>query len=252
MRDKRASVLFGATPNPVIGAAFGLAYGPPIFFDGQGFLVAKDSGITSLADLGKRSVCFINAAPAERGVYDLLEPKLKQPEMRDPFSERGEMEVALLDAHCDAMTGDVSWLANAALGFRAQAGHFTILPETISLDPLSPAYRSDDLQWAALIRWTVWTLLQAEEYGITQANAAHFGPTDDPVVQRLLGTIPWIGKAFGIPDDAFRHAIEAVGNYGEIYDRDVGLHSPLNLPRGKNALASNGGLMWSLPVEALQ
>ena len=252
VRDKRASVLFGATPNPVIGAAFGLSYGPPIFFDGQGFLVAKEKGISTLAGLSKRDVCFINAAPAERTLYTELDTKLAEPEAHFPFSERGEMEVALLDDHCDAMTGDISWLANARLGFKRQASRFVILPETISLDPLAPAYRNDDPQWAALIDWTVWSLLQAEAYGITQSNAAGIRKSADVAVQRLLGTTPWLGKALGVSDDAMFHAIEAVGNYGEIFDRDVGAGSPLKLPRGRNALASQGGLMWALPVETLQ
>ena len=252
VRDRRASVLFGATPNPVIGAAFGLSYGPPMFFDGQGFLVAKDKGISTVAGLSKHSVCFINAAPAERTLYTELDPKLAPPETHFPFSERGEMEVALLDEHCDAMTGDISWLASARLGFKGMAARFVILPETISLDPLSPAYRNDDPQWAALVDWTVWSLLQAEAYGITQANAAAMRHSEDVAVQRLLGTTPWLGKALGVPDDAMFHAIQAVGNYGEIFDRDVGDGSALQLPRGRNALASAGGLMWALPVEPLQ
>ena len=252
VRDKRANVLFGATPNPVVGAAFGLSFGPPMFFDGQGFLVAKDSGIATLDDLSKRRVCFINASPPEQTLYDALEPRLKTPEMRFPFSERGEMEVALIDDHCDAITGDVSWLANARRSFHAQVSRFEILPETISTDPLAPTYRSDDPQWAALVDWTVWALLQAEEHGITQANAETMRGSKDVVVQRLVGATPWLGKALGVSDDAFLHAVQAVGNYGELYRRDVGEASGLQLPRGRNRLASAGGLMWALPVEPLQ
>ncbi len=105
---------------------------------------------------------------------------------------------------------------------------------------------------ASVVSWTVWALLQAEEHGVTQANAETMRKSADPIVQRLTGTAPWIGKALGVPDDGFLHAIEAVGNYGEMYDRDVGEDSPLKLPRGRNALASRGGLMWALPVEPLQ
>ena len=252
VRDKRASVLFGATPNPMIGNAFGVSFGPPMFFDGQGFLVAKDKGISTLDQLGGRDVCFINASPAERTLYTGLDPKLAKPEAHFPFTERGELEVALLDDHCDAMTGDVSWLANARLGFKRFASRFVIMPATISLDPLSPAYRRDDPDWAALIDWTVWSLLQAESYGITQANAATMRDSKDVGVRRLLGTSPWLQKALGVSDDAFFHAIEAVGNYGEMYDRDVGAGSALKLPRGPNALAANGGLMWALPIETLE
>ncbi len=252
VRDRKVSVLFGATPNPVVGAAYDAGFGPPIFYDGQGFLVANDKNIASLADLGGRRVCFINASPPEQGLYDALEPRLQQKELRFPYSERGEMEAALVGGHCDAITGDVSWMANARAAFHAQTERFTVLPDTISLDPLSPAYHTGDPQWASLVDWTVWALLQAEEHGVTQANVDGMRESSDPAVQRLTGAVPWIGKALGVPDDAFRHAVQAVGNYGEMFDRDVGRGSRLGLPRGRNALASRGGLMWALPVEPLQ
>lgn len=252
LRDGKADVLFGATPNPVIGGIYNVAFGPPIFFDGQGFLVSKASKITSLADLAGRHVCFINTSPAETALYDALEPRLKRPEIRFPYTERGEMEAALVGGHCDAITGDVSWLANVRSAFHARISDFTILPETISLDPLSPAYRAGDAQWASLVDWTVWALLQAEQHGVTRANVAQMHDSADPVARRLAGATPWIGKALGVTDDAFRRAIQAVGNYGEMYDRDVGKSSELDMPRGRNALASQGGLMWALPVEPTQ
>ena len=252
LRDGRVDVMFGATPHPVIAATYGVAFGPPMFFDGQGFLVARDSGIATPADLAGRRVCFINASPPERGLYDALEPHLATPETRFPFSERGEMEAALVGGHCEAITGDISWMANVRSAFHAQIARFAVLPDTISLDPMSPAFRTGDPQWAALVDWTVWALLQAEEHGITQANAEDMRRSPDPVVRRLTGELPWMARSLGVDEDAFRLAVEAVGNYGELYDRDVGRDSPLRLPRGRNALASQGGLMWALPVEPLQ
>ncbi|MGI4943816.1 MAG: hypothetical protein ACRYHQ_25175 [Janthinobacterium lividum] len=252
LRDGKVDVLFGVTPNPVIGATYHTAFGPPIFFDGQGFLVPRDGGITTLADLSRRHVCFINAAPPEQTLYDALEPRLAVREERFPYSERGEMEAALVGGHCDAITGDISWMANVRASLHGQVSRFMVLPEMISLDPMSPAYRTGDAPWALLLDWTVWALLQAEEHGVTRANAASLTGSPDPVVRRLTGAMPWIGRALGVADDAFLHAIETVGNYGEIYDRDVGSHSRLALPRGRNALASQGGLMWTLPVEPLQ
>jgi len=252
LRDGKIDVLFGATPNPIIGETYGVRYGAPIFYDGAGLLVSTQGGIKTLADLSHRSVCFINASPPEHILYDQLEPRLAQPEWRFPYTERGEMEVALVDGHCDAMIGDISWLANVRSAFHAQIKRFTVLPERLTIDPFSPVTRVADAQWNALIDWTVWALLQAEEQGVTKENAVAMRDSSNPVVRRLTGATPWIGKAFDISDDGFLHAIQAVGNYGEIYDRDVGMHSRLELPRGRNELASRGGLMWALPVEPLQ
>jgi len=252
LRDGKTDVLFGATPNPVLGMVYHLAYGPPILIDGQGFLVANRLEIRTLSDLGGRNVCFINASPPEQTLYDALEPRLKKRENRFPYSERGEMDIALLDGHCDAITGDISWMANVRASFNKRASEFSVLSDTLSIDPMSPTYRTDDLQWAALVDWTVWAVEQAETHGMTQANVATLGQSTDPVVQRLAGSVPWIGRALGISDDAFKHAVAAVGNAEEIYQRNVGSGSSLDLPRGRSALAAQGGLLWSLPVEPLQ
>ena len=252
LRDGKVDVLFGATPNPVIGAIYKAAFGPPLFFDGQGFLVSDRSGIKTLAGLAGRHVCFINASPPEQLLYDALDPQLAKPSVHFPFTERGEMIDAFIAGHCDAVTGDISWMANVRAGIHARASTVSILPGTISVDPFSPAYRRDDPQFASLVDWTVWALLQAEEHGVTQADIGAMRGSPDPVARRLAGSTSWIAKSLGLPEDGFARAIAAVGNFGEIYDRDVGEKSALRLPRGRNALASNGGLMWALPVEPLQ
>ncbi len=252
VRDGKVDVLFGATPDPVIGQVYKVGFGPPVFIDGQGFLVSKRSGVRTVADLAGKPVCFINAAPPEQTLYDALDPHLRVPTTHFPFSERGEMEVALMNGHCDVVTGDVSWMAGIRASFGKHGGDFTVLPDTISIDPFSPAFRDDDPRWNALVSWTVWALLQAEAHGVTQANVAAMRTSGDPVARRLAGAMPWIAKALGIGDDGFAHAIAAVGNYGELYERDVGMGSTLRLPRGRNQLAVNGGLLWALPVEPLQ
>jgi len=252
LRDSKISVLFGATPDPVIGGVYGVGFGPPMFLDGQGFLVSTASGIETLADLAGKRVCFINASKPEQVLYDVLEPMLREREIRMPYSERGEMEVALVDGHCDAITGDISWMANVRAAFHAQISRFKVLPETLTVDPFAPAYRVGDAQWASLVDWTVWVLMQAEAHKVTQANAGAPAEDADITVRRLLGTTPWIARALGIGDDGFRNALVAVGNYGEIFERNIGAHSRLDLPRGRNRLVSAGGAMWALPVEPLQ
>jgi general L-amino acid transport system substrate-binding protein len=252
LRDHTVDVLFGATPNPVIGGVYRVVYGPPLFLDGQGFLADNRRGIHHAADLAGHNVCFINAAPPEQGLYDALEPGLKTPERRFPYSERGEMEIALLDGHCDAITGDISLMANVRASFGKRASGFTVLPDTVSTDPFSPVTRAGDPQWSALVDWTVWALLQAEAHGLDHANLEAARTSEDPVARRLAGATPWIGRALGVSDDAFAHAIASVGNYGEVFDRDVGQTSALELARGRNRLMEQGGAFWALPVEPLQ
>lgn len=252
LRDGKVDVLFGATPNPLIGSAYHVRFASPIFYDGQGFLASPASGITSLPQLAGRHVCFINASPPEQLLYDVLDPQLRRPTVHFPYSERGEMVDAFIGNHCDAITGDVSWMANVRAGIRARGADAVLLPETISVDPLSPAVRDGDARFAALVDWTVWALLQAEAHGVTRASVAAMRTSADPVARRLAGATPWIGKALDISDEGFARAIAVVGNAAEIYERDVGQGSALALPRGRNRLATQGGLMWALPVEPLQ
>ncbi len=105
------------------------------------------------------------------------------------------MEAALVNGHCDAITDDISWMANVCSALHAHTERFVVLLDTISLDPLSPVYRIGDPQWASLVDWTVWMLLQAEEHGVTRANAAAMRDSPDPIVRRLMGTTPWLAKA---------------------------------------------------------
>ncbi|MBE7210249.1 MAG: transporter substrate-binding domain-containing protein [Gluconacetobacter diazotrophicus] len=251
VRSGRADVLFGATPDPVTGAVKHLAFGPPVFFDGQGFLVRRELNVGSPAGLSGKNVCFINAAPSERTLYDGLEPTLATPERHFPYSERGEMNVALLDGHCDAVTADLSILANVRASFGNRAGGFSILDGTVSTDPFAPAVRDGDPAWLAIVDWTVWALVQAEQHGVTHANLLASRQGRDPAARRLAGE-PWIARTLGLDDLAFARAIAAVGNYGEIYDRDVGRDSKLGLPRGRNQPAEQGGLLWALPVQPAQ
>jgi general L-amino acid transport system substrate-binding protein len=247
LQKGETDVLIGATPSATGVWAYGVQFGPPVFYDAQGIMVNRAAGIAKLADLAGRHVCFIdgtdtevmlNVAMRARGIaYNPY-----------PFQEEGEMDAALAVGHCDSMSADLSRLAEKRSTFHARTADFVMLPETLTLDPVAPAYRQGDAQWGAIIDWTIYALVQAEASGVTQANVAAQHDSADPVVQRLLGIDFAAGRALGLDHDWAARMIAAVGNYGEIYERTVGEGAPLRLPRGLNALWTSGGLMHPLPV----
>jgi general L-amino acid transport system substrate-binding protein len=169
-----------------------------------------------------------------------------------PFEEEGEMEAAFVTRNCAAITADVSQLAYEQLGFKSMAKNFEILPEVIAKDPLAPTYTLDDPQWAAIVNWTVEALIQAEESGVTQANLAEMKmkmkKSNDVVIRRLLGIQRGYGQLIGLDDAWAARVIEAVGNYGEMFERDLGSGSVMKLPRGANNLWTHGGIIYALPI----
>ena len=154
----------------------------------------------------------------------------------------------LFRSQCEVYSADITQLAVTRAKFRALAKDYVILPERLSEDPLAPAYRFDDPQWAAVVTWTVTALIQAEESGVSRANLAASRASTDPVIQRLLGTKGHIGHALGLADDWVARAIAAVGNYGEMFDRDLGAGSRLKLERGVNGLWTKEGLLYASPI----
>jgi general L-amino acid transport system substrate-binding protein len=240
-------LLVGATPNATDGAHYGVAYGPPVFYDSLMIMAHQDAGIRSLADLAGRGVCYVLNTDNER----LLQAAMRARAIRTiplPFEEEGEMEAALVVGHCDAIAADLSKLAQARAGFHKQSDDFVLLPERLTLEPIAPAYRQGDAQWAGIVDWTVYALLQAEANGVTAGNVTERRGSGDLAVERLLGEDYATAQALGLVHDWAAHVIAAVGNYGEIYRRTAGEQSPLHLPRGLNALWSDGGLMQPLPM----
>ena len=240
-------VLIGATPSASGVWQYGVQFGPPVFYDAQGIMVHREAGIHTLADLAHRTVCYIDGT--DTGV--VLDATLRARGIAYypyPFQEEGEMDAALVVGHCDSMSADLSRLAEKRSSFHARAADFVLLPETLTLEPVAPAYRQGDAQWGTIIDWTVHALVQAEASGVTQANVTAMRDSADPAVQRLLGIDFAAGRALGLDHDWAARVIATLGNYGEIYERSAGQDSPLRLPRGLNALWTNGGLMHPLPV----
>jgi general L-amino acid transport system substrate-binding protein len=225
----------------------GFAFARPVFYDSQGILVNKTTGIHSLGDLAGKKICFLIGTEIERQ----LTAYMLRRDIRfipGPFSEEGEMEAAFVTRNCAAVTADVSQLAYERISFRNMAQNFEILPEIVAQDPLAPAVRSGDPQWAAVVDWTMQALVQAEESGVTQANVAAMKKSNDMVVQRLLGVQRGYGQFLSLDDDWAARVIAAVGNYGEIFERDLGSGSPMQLDRGMNRLWTGGGLMIANPM----
>ena len=245
---KAAEIDLLATASPYVrsnNGSFGFAR--PIFYDFQAFLVNKELGIQTAHDLAGRKVCFLIGTEIEEQVTSYMSRESMK-FIPGPFSEEGEMEAALLTRNCAAVTADVSQLAYERISFKAMAKNFLILPEVVGKDPLAPAFRTDDPQWAAIVDWTMQILIQAEESGITQANVAEKKKSDDAVVQRMLGTRRGWGQFLGLDDDWAASVIESVGNYGEIFERDLGAGSEMKLDRGMNKLWTEGGLMVAEPI----
>ncbi len=225
LQRHQIALLVGASPNPGMAARYGVTFGQPVFFDGQGFLVRRNTGIASLADLAGKPVCFIGGTQAEADARRAMAQRgiAFHP---FPFEEMGEMEAALVTGHCSAQTGDVSALGAGRSGFHGQVSAFVLLPETITLDPLSPVMLSGDADWQRVVDWVGYALVQAEIAGVTADNAEALSRTGDDQLRTLLGTRRSADGGLGMPPGWGLRAIRAVGNYGEMFDRDLGAHSP--------------------------
>ncbi len=226
----------------------------PVLWDGVGFLVLGGSPVTRALQLSGKKICFLAETTVEESVRSWFAREHLE-FVPFPFQEEGEMEAAFATGNCGALAGDRTRLAGTR-ALLAEHGKLTrLLAETISKDPLAAAVREGDPQWAAIVRWVMEALVQAEESGVTRANAASMqaraakGNGDDATLWSLLGGSHQIGRGLGLGDDWVVRVIEATGNYGEIYERDLGGGSALKLPRGENALHRQGGLMVALPMK---
>jgi len=246
LRSGKVDLLALATPS-VTGTFAGFGFGPIVFYDAEGFMVRKSSAIATASGLAGRKICFMGSTGPEENLKTYMRKRniAYQPY---PFEEQGEMEAAFYTNQCEVYSADITQLAVTRSKFRALAKNFVILPERVAEDPIAPAFRRDDPQWAAVVTWTINALILAEESGVSRANLAASRASADPDVQRLLGKKGHVGHALGLSDDWAARAIAAVGNYGEIFNRDLGVGSPLKLDRGVNALWTKGGLLYAPPI----
>lgn len=247
IRSGDVDLLLGATPSLSAGPLYGAGFARPVFLDGQSFLVERRSGIAAVHDLAGRSVCFISGTEADAALTFVLGARgiAYRP---FPFEEQGEMEAALVDGHCDAMTGDVSQLADARALFHARALDFAILPDPITLDPIAPAWPDRDPQWGRVVDAVVSMLIAAEQAQVTQAQALGLHAHPSAAARALIAGDRLGAQVLGLKPDWSLRAIAAVGNYGELFRRDLGDGSPLGLARGRNTPWDQGGLLIAQPL----
>jgi len=224
----------------------GLKFPKVMFFDGQGFVVAKKSKVNKLADLNNATICTLQGSTSELIVASYFGAhKMKYKIVT--FASAEQAWDAFVGKRCDTVINDRSGLA-ARLAKLPNKDDYRVLAETVSNEPIGPIVAQGQPRWEALVRFTLNALVAAEEMGVTQANVDEQKNSQNPDVQRLLGTSGDFGSKLGVANDYAYKAIRAVGNYGEIWDRNVGPKTPLRLERGRNALVANGGLMMSIPI----
>ena len=236
-----------STQTYLRGVTLGLRQGPVNFYDGQGFVVKKDAGVTDMKGLNGATVCVAQGTTHEvtLGDYGRANGIEWKPLV---FDRIDTMYQTFFGGRCDAMTQDASALAGAVATAAPNAADY-LCCRNISKEPLGPFTRNGDEVWSDIITWLHYGLVEAEELGVTAANADEMTKSATPAIQRLLGASGDLGSRLGLDNKWMVLAIKAGGNYGEIFERNVGKASPLKLDRGLNAAWSKGGLMYAIPFK---
>ncbi len=228
-------------------AAIGLNPTGVTFYDGQGFLVPVKLGVKSAKQLSGASVCVQSGSTTELNLADYF--RANKLDLKPVvFEKLDELVAAFFAGRCDVYTSDTSQLASARSLRSANPDDYVILPEVISKEPLGPYVRHGDDQWQDLVRWALFAMIEAEEYGVTMANVDEMLKSNDPNVKRLLGVTPGMGKALGVDEKWAYSIVKQVGNYGDSFERNVGKGSGMKLERGVNALWTKGGLIYAWPI----
>lgn len=227
--------------------SLGLNFAGVTFYDGQGFMVPKGLGVTSALELDGAAVCVQPGTTTELNLSDFFRANNMsfEPVVIESLDE---VNAAYFAGRCDVYTTDASGLASIRSSVAPNPDDHLILPEIISKEPLGPVVRHGDDEWLDVVKWTIYALIEAEEKGISSDNVDSMLNSTDPTVQRLLGTNAGMGEALGLPEEWAYNAVAQVGNYGEIFDRNVGPSTSLRLERGVNDLWTRGGLMYAMPA----
>jgi general L-amino acid transport system substrate-binding protein len=226
--------------------SLGLKFVGVTYYDGQGFLVKKSLGVDSALKLNGASVCTQTGTTTELNLADYFKANNMTYQVV-AFEQEQEVLKAYEDGRCDVYTTDQSGIYAQRLKL-AQPDDHVVLPEIISKEPLGPLVRQGDDAWFNVVKWTYFALINAEELGITQKNVDEMKNSTNPEVGRFMGKEGDFGTGIGLSNDWGYQIIKLVGNYGEIFDRNVGEATPLKIKRGKNALWNKGGLQYAPPI----
>lgn len=226
----------------------GIDFVEPTFYDGQGFMVHKDSGATTVADLDGATVCVLPGSTSEKVAEDVFKANGigYTPVV---IESKKELNTAFFGGRCDVHVQSTSGLSSARATVASNPDDYIILPGVYGKDPMGPVVRQGDPQWRDVVGWTVFAMIEAEEDGVTSQNVDEMKNSDDANVARLLGGQDELGEALGLDNEWAYRIIKQVGNYGEVFERNVGQGSPLKLDRGINALWTEGGLLYAPPFK---
>jgi general L-amino acid transport system substrate-binding protein len=217
------------------------------YYDGQGFMVNKKLGVKSAKELNGATVCVQPGTTTELNLADYF--RANKMTFKPVVIEKvEEVRGAFFSGRCDVFTTDASGLYSTRAANAPNPDDYVILPEIISKEPLGPAVRHGDNQFADIVRWAFNAMLEAEEYGITSKNVDEMLKSENPSIKRILGVTPGMGKALGVDEAWVVNIVKQVGNYGESFDRNVGMGSTLKIERGLNKLWTQGGLQYSPPI----
>jgi general L-amino acid transport system substrate-binding protein len=243
-------IVVNATHTLTRDTALGLDFPAVYYYDGQGFLVPKRLGVKSAKDLSGATFCVAPGSTSELNLADYA--RTHRMTIKTVVIEKAdELRTAFFAGRCDVLTSDSSALAAvraASVPAPQKAEDFELLPEIISKEPLGPAVRHGDNQFADIVRWSLYAMIEAEEEGITSGNVDEMLKSDNPTIKRFLGVTPGMGKALGVDEKWAYEIVKQVGNYGQSFERNVGRDSALKIDRGLNRLWTQGGLQYAWPI----
>ncbi len=227
--------------------ALGLDFTGVTYYDGQGFMVSKKLGVKSAKELNGATICVQPGTTTELNLADYF--RANNLTFKPVVIEKvEEARAAFFSGRCDVYTTDASGLYSTRAANASNPDDYVVLPEIISKEPLGPAVRHGDQQFEDIVKWSLFAMLEAEEYGITQANVDEMLKSTNPTIKRILGVTPGMGKALGVDEKWVYNIVKQVGNYGDSFERNVGMGSKLKIARGLNQLWTKGGIQYAPPI----